>query len=51
MGSFFTPARITALQTRVERTVERLKPWSWLWPPIAFGAGLGSFFWWTANSG
>ncbi|MGP5310926.1 DUF5924 family protein [Vreelandella alkaliphila] len=44
MGSFFTPARITALQARVERTVERLKPWSWLWPPIAFGAGLGSFF-------
>ncbi len=44
MGSFFTPTRITALQARVERTVERLKPWSWLWPPIAFGAGLGSFF-------
>ncbi|WP_083002748.1 DUF5924 family protein [Halomonas sp. GT] len=44
MGSFFTPARITALQAQVERTVERLKPWSWLWPPIAFGAGVGSFF-------
>ncbi|RUR29956.1 DUF2914 domain-containing protein [Vreelandella andesensis] len=44
MASVLTPTRITALQTRAERTVERLKPWSWLWPPIAFGAGLGSFF-------
>ncbi|MCO7243427.1 DUF5924 family protein [Halomonas sp. Ps84H-12] len=33
-----------ALQERVERIVERLKPWSWLWPPMAFAAGLGSFF-------
>ncbi len=44
MGNLLTVARITALQTRIERTVEGLKPWSWLWPPMAFAAGLGSFF-------
>lgn len=44
MGAFFTPSRVASIQSRVERTVERLKPWSWLWPPMAFAAGLGSFF-------
>ena len=44
MGTLLTPARMEALQGRVERIVERLKPWSWLWPPMAFAAGLGSFF-------
>lgn len=44
MGTLLTPARMEALQGRVERIVERLKPWSWLWPPLAFAAGLGSFF-------
>ena len=37
-------SRLQSLQGRVERLVERLRPWSWLWPPIAFAAGLGSFF-------
>ncbi|MGE4535005.1 DUF5924 family protein [Halomonas sp.] len=37
-------SRLTRLQRGVEALVERLRPWSWLWPPVAFGAGLGSFF-------
>lgn len=44
MSALLTPSRITSLQNRVERLVERFKPWSWLWPPMAFAAGLGSFF-------
>ncbi|WP_302139074.1 DUF5924 family protein [Halomonas alkalicola] len=36
--------RLSQLQARIEALVERLRPWSWLWPPVAFGAGLGSFF-------
>ncbi len=44
MGALLTPSRVKAIQHFVERWVERLKPWSWLWPPMAFGAGLGSFF-------
>ncbi len=43
-GSRPGSARLSALQARVERLVARLRPWSWLWPPIAFAAGLGSFF-------
>jgi len=44
MGALLTPTRIEAIQRRIERIVERLKPWSWLWPPMAFAAGLSSFF-------
>ncbi|MBR2514997.1 MAG: DUF2914 domain-containing protein [Halomonas sp.] len=44
MSALLTPSRITSIQNRVERLVERFKPWSWLWPPMAFAAGLGSFF-------
>lgn len=44
MHAILTPQRIARLQTFAESLVARLKPWSWLWPPIAFGAGLGSFF-------
>lgn len=44
MGALLTPSRIAAVQRRIERIVERLKPWTWLWPPMAFAAGLGSFF-------
>lgn len=44
MGTLLTQARIAALQSFVERLVVRLKPWSLLWPPLAFAAGLGSFF-------
>ncbi|MGJ7458613.1 DUF5924 family protein [Halomonas sp. MA07-2] len=36
--------RLSQLQARIETLIERLRPWSWLWPPVAFGAGLGSFF-------
>ncbi|MFP4136816.1 MAG: DUF5924 family protein [Halomonas sp.] len=35
--------RLARLQSGVERLVQRLRPWSWLWPPAAFAAGLGSF--------
>lgn len=44
MSGLLTPSRISSLQKRIERLVERLKPWSWMWPPMAFAAGLGSFF-------
>ncbi|MCA8866408.1 MULTISPECIES: DUF5924 family protein [unclassified Halomonas] len=44
MGTLLTPSRIEAVQRRIESIVERLKPWSWMWPPMAFAAGLGSFF-------
>jgi hypothetical protein len=44
MGALLTPSRIATVQRYIERIVERLKPWSWLWPPMAFSAGLGSFF-------
>ncbi|SNY95643.1 DUF5924 family protein [Halomonas sp. hl-4] len=44
MGTLLTQARIAKLQSFVERLVIRLKPWTWLWPPLAFSAGLGSFF-------
>ena len=44
MHAILTPQRIARLQAFAESLVARLKPWSWLWPPIAFGAGLGSFF-------
>lgn len=44
MGTLLTQARIAKLQSFVERLVVRLKPWSWLWPPLAFAAGLSSFF-------
>lgn len=41
-----TPAtsRAARLQACAEALIHRLRPWSWLWPPIAFAAGLGSFF-------
>lgn len=44
MGTLLTPTRIASAQQRIERIVARLKPWSWLWPPMAFSAGLASFF-------
>ncbi|MCH4564909.1 DUF2914 domain-containing protein [Halomonas sp. EGI 63088] len=36
--------RLHRLHERIERLIEHIRPWSWLWPPIAFAAGLGSFF-------
>ncbi|PMR75401.1 DUF2914 domain-containing protein [Billgrantia endophytica] len=36
--------RVQRFHTRIVRIVERVRPWSWLWPPIAFAAGVGSFF-------
>lgn len=44
MGSLLTAQRLARLQGLLERVIARIKPWSWLWPPVAFGAGLGSFF-------
>ncbi|MGY2462864.1 DUF5924 family protein [Vreelandella sulfidaeris] len=44
MDALLTPPRIAKVQQRIEIIVERLKPWSWLWPPMAFAAGLSSFF-------
>lgn len=44
MGALLTPSRIASVQRFIESIVVRLKPWSWLWPPMAFTAGLGSFF-------
>ncbi|NWN82472.1 MAG: DUF2914 domain-containing protein [Halomonas sp.] len=38
------PSHVTRLQAHAEGLVRRLRPWSWLWPPAAFAAGLGSFF-------
>lgn len=40
-SSFHGPTRIQRL---VERWVVRLRPWHWVWPPIAFIAGIASFF-------
>ncbi|MBS9405142.1 DUF2914 domain-containing protein [Halomonas sp. TRM85114] len=37
-------SRLTRLQVRIEQWVTFLRPWRWLWPPMAFAAGLGSFF-------
>ncbi|MGR4067556.1 DUF5924 family protein [Billgrantia sp. C5P2] len=36
--------RMQRFQQRLERFVEQVRPWSWLWPPLAFAAGVGSFF-------
>jgi hypothetical protein len=36
--------RMQRFQERLERLVEQVRPWSWLWPPLAFAAGVGSFF-------
>lgn len=35
---------VTQLQKHIERLVARIRPWTWLWPPVAFAAGLGSLF-------
>ncbi|UYG08657.1 DUF2914 domain-containing protein [Halomonas sp. M4R1S46] len=37
-------ARLDIWQQRLERLAARARPWSWLWPPAAFAAGVGSFF-------
>ncbi|WP_043532473.1 DUF5924 family protein [Litchfieldella xinjiangensis] len=37
-------ARFQAITGTAERLVKRLRPFLWLWPPIAFGAGVASFF-------
>ncbi|GEN28996.1 membrane protein [Halovibrio variabilis] len=44
MSTLLTPARIAIVQNGIENLVERLKPWTLLWPPMAFAAGLASFF-------
>ncbi|MDR5906766.1 DUF5924 family protein [Franzmannia qiaohouensis] len=37
-------ARLARVQRRVERLIERVRPYLWIWPPIAFCAGVASFF-------
>ncbi|SEN60457.1 DUF5924 family protein [Halomonas caseinilytica] len=37
-------SRLGAWEQRIERLAEKVRPWSWLWPPVAFLAGAGSFF-------
>lgn len=36
--------RLQAAQRAAIRIVQRIRPFMWLWPPIAFGAGVASFF-------
>ncbi|MCW4151489.1 DUF2914 domain-containing protein [Halomonas sp. 18H] len=36
--------RLGFWEARIEWLTEKARPWSWLWPPIAFMAGVGSFF-------
>ncbi|MFC3282478.1 DUF5924 family protein [Litchfieldella rifensis] len=35
---------LEALQHVIERLVERLRPYIWIWPPVAFCTGVASFF-------
>ncbi|MBB3142693.1 DUF5924 family protein [Halomonas organivorans] len=37
-------SRLEDWQLRLARLAERARPWHWLWPPIAFVAGVASFF-------
>ncbi|AMD02127.1 DUF5924 family protein [Halomonas chromatireducens] len=39
-----TSPRMRRFHDRVERLVELVHPWRRLWPPLAFAAGVGSFF-------
>ena len=36
--------RVAQLQQHIERLAALAKPWTWMWPPVAFAAGLGSLF-------
>ncbi|SDM69292.1 Protein of unknown function [Franzmannia pantelleriensis] len=36
--------RLALAQRGVERLLERVRPYLWVWPPIAFAAGMASFF-------
>lgn len=36
--------RLHTFHTAITRGIERLRPYTWLWPPIAFSLGLASFF-------
>ncbi|WP_390882418.1 DUF5924 family protein [Halomonas saccharevitans] len=38
------PSRLAVWQAHLERLMECLRPWRWLWPPMALAAGLASFF-------
>ena len=37
-------SRLVSLQTKIARLSQRLRPYAWLWPPVAFSAGVASFF-------
>lgn len=39
-----THPRLRRLQAGIEALLIRLRPYLWVWPPIAFGAGVLSFF-------
>ncbi|WP_136249134.1 DUF5924 family protein [Halomonas borealis] len=40
----FPASRLESWQRRLTRLAERARPWHWLWPPVAFLAGMASFF-------
>ncbi|XKE46509.1 DUF2914 domain-containing protein [Halomonas organivorans] len=37
-------SRLDGFQQSLAVLAERLRPWRWLWPPLAFAAGMASFF-------
>ncbi|MDR5868604.1 DUF5924 family protein [Halomonas koreensis] len=37
-------SRLEAWQRRLTRLAASARPWRWLWPPVAFAAGVASFF-------
>ncbi|WP_458524754.1 DUF5924 family protein [Onishia taeanensis] len=37
-------SRLIGAQARIAGISQRLKPYAWLWPPVAFSAGVASFF-------
>ncbi|WP_192034661.1 DUF5924 family protein [Halomonas sp. YLGW01] len=37
-------SRLVNIQARIAGLSQRLRPYAWLWPPVAFSAGVASFF-------
>lgn len=49
IGTPLTPSpsssnHLVRLHLIIERWAERLRPWHWVWPPVAFATGVASFF-------
>ncbi|RAR61623.1 Protein of unknown function (DUF2914) [Onishia taeanensis] len=42
--SHINSSRLVGLQASIASLSQRLKPYAWLWPPVAFSAGVASFF-------